>query len=55
MHYWLGHPHNLLLMMSAEAGIPAALLLYGLVGWVIVQGVLALRIMKGYRLIYFTF
>lgn len=55
MHYWLGHPHNLLLMMSAEAGIPAALLLYGLVGWVMAQGVLVLRIMNGDRLIYFTF
>ncbi|MCY7273653.1 MAG: hypothetical protein LH702_07890, partial [Phormidesmis sp. CAN_BIN44] len=48
-------PHNLLLMMSAEAGIPAALWLYGLVGWVMAQGVLALRIMNGDRLIYFTF
>ena len=55
MHYWLGHPHNLLLMMSAEAGIPAALLLYGLVGWVMAQGVLALRSMGDERLIYFTF
>ncbi|MCY7278872.1 MAG: hypothetical protein LH702_35335, partial [Phormidesmis sp. CAN_BIN44] len=55
MHYWLGHPHNVLLMMSAEAGIPAALLLYGLVGWVMAQGVLALREMNSDRLIYFTF
>ena len=55
MHYWLGHPHNLLLMMSAEAGIPAALLLYGLVGWVMAQGVLALKNMDDDRLIYFTF
>ena len=55
MHYWLGHPHNLLLMISAEAGIPAALLLYGLVGWVMAQGVLALRTLNGDRLIYFTF
>ena len=55
MHYWLGHPHNLLLMISAEAGIPAALLLYGLVGWVMAQGVLTLRNMDGDRLIYFTF
>ena len=55
MHYWLGHPHNLLLMMSAEAGIPAALLLYGLVGWVMAQGMLALRSMDDDRLIYFTF
>ena len=55
MHYWLGHPHNLLLMMSAEAGIPAALLFYGLVGWVMAQGVLVLKSMDDDRLIYFTF
>lgn len=38
-HYWLGHPHNLFLMMSAETGLPGALLLYGLVGWIMAQGV----------------
>ena len=36
---WLGHPHNLALMMSAETGIPATLLLFGLVGWVMFRGV----------------
>jgi len=40
-HFWLGHPHNLLLMISAEAGIPAALLLFGLVGWIVAHGWLA--------------
>ncbi len=35
---WLGHPHNLLLMISAEAGIPAVLLLFGLVGWMVAKG-----------------
>ncbi|MEO0947380.1 MAG: O-antigen ligase family protein [Cyanobacteria bacterium J06641_5] len=30
---WLGHPHNLLLMLTAEFGLPATLLLFGLVGW----------------------
>ncbi len=34
---WLGHPHNLLLMVSAEAGVPAALLLFGLVGWMLTK------------------
>jgi O-antigen ligase len=43
MHYWLGHPHNLFLMMSAETGLPGALLLYGLVGWIMAQSVLWLR------------
>ncbi len=39
---WLGHPHNLLLMFTAETGIPATLLFFGLVGWILVQGVLSL-------------
>lgn len=43
MHYWLGHPHNLFLMMAAETGFPGALLLYGLVGWIMAQGVLFMR------------
>lgn len=42
MHYFIGHPHNLLLMLSAETGFPAALLFFGLVGWIIVQGSLLL-------------
>ncbi len=42
MHLWLGHPHNLLLMLMAETGIPATLLFCGLIGWILVQGVLFL-------------
>lgn len=30
---WLGHPHNLFLMLAAEIGLPATLLLFVLVGW----------------------
>jgi O-antigen ligase len=40
---YLGHPHNLLLMLLAETGWPATLLLVVLVGWVMVQGALYLR------------
>jgi len=40
MHLWLGHPHNLLLMLTAETGIPATILLFSLVGWILFQGVL---------------
>lgn len=40
---WMGHPHNLFLMLSAETGIPAALMLCGLVGWVLAKGVLCWR------------
>ncbi len=40
---WMGHPHNLFLMLSAETGIPGVLLLSGLVGWILAQGVLVLQ------------
>ncbi|MBE9125042.1 MULTISPECIES: O-antigen ligase family protein [unclassified Coleofasciculus] len=40
MNLWLGHPHNLLLMLAAETGIPATVLFFSLVGWVLIQGVL---------------
>ena len=43
MHLWLGHPHNLLLMLTAETGIPGALLFCGWVIWVVIQGVQLLR------------
>jgi O-antigen ligase len=42
MQQWLGHPHSLILMLTAETGIPATLLLFGLVGWVLARGVLLL-------------
>ncbi|HEY9651714.1 MAG TPA: O-antigen ligase family protein [Coleofasciculaceae cyanobacterium] len=43
MQLWLGHPHNLLLMLTAETGIPATLFFCGLIGWVLAQGVLLLK------------
>ena len=39
MQEWLGHPHSLILMLTAETGIPATLLLFGLVAWVLARGV----------------
>ncbi|AFY75739.1 lipid A core-O-antigen ligase-like enyme [Pleurocapsa sp. PCC 7327] len=45
MGLWLGHPHNLFLMLLAEIGIPGTLLLSGLVGWVIFE---ALRLIKNW-------
>ncbi|MEG4986136.1 O-antigen ligase family protein [Microcoleus sp. BR0-C5] len=42
MQEWLGHPHSLMLMLTAETGIPATVLLFGLVGWVLARGVLLL-------------
>ncbi|NER48059.1 MAG: polymerase [Symploca sp. SIO1A3] len=43
MGIWLGHPHNLPLMLTAETGIPATVFLFGLVGWIMVQGVQLLK------------
>lgn len=40
---YMGHPHNLFLMLSAETGIPATLLLSGIVAWVLAQGIFLLR------------
>lgn len=53
MNYWLGHPHNLFLMMSAETGFIVTALLYGLVGWIVAQGVLQCRVQP--NRMYFTF
>jgi O-antigen ligase len=44
MQLWLGHPHSLFLMLSAETGLPATFLLIGIVGWILVQG-----LATGYR------
>ena len=58
MHLWLGHPHNLFLMLAAEIGIPATIFFCGLVGWVIVQGVLLLQNWSGKaadKLIFFSY
>jgi O-antigen ligase len=42
MQQWLGHPHSLILMLTAETGIPATLCFLGLVGWILARGVLLL-------------
>jgi O-antigen ligase len=44
MQLWLGHPHNILLMLTAETGIPATLLFCSLIGWILAQAVLLLSI-----------
>lgn len=36
---WLGHPHNLYLMLISEMGIPFAGLFIAMVGWVLAKGV----------------
>ncbi len=53
---WLGHPHNLFLMLSAETGLPVTLLFCGLLAWVFIRGVRSLRIIpKQDRLIFFSY
>lgn len=53
---WLGHPHNLFFMLSAETGLPATLLFYGLVGWILAQSVFTWRKLEPHhQRIYFTF
>ncbi len=37
-HVWLGYPHNLLLMLSSNLGIPATIAIFGFVGWILMQG-----------------
>ena len=39
MNVWMGHPHNLFLMLLAEIGIPGTLLFCSLVGRVVFKGV----------------
>ncbi|MGD1717553.1 O-antigen ligase family protein [Dapis sp. BLCC M172] len=60
MQTWLGHPHNLFLMLTAETGIPAALFFFGWVGWILGRGVLLFVNWsdvnsRGDRLIFFSY
>ncbi|NES84606.1 MAG: O-antigen ligase family protein [Moorea sp. SIO2B7] len=50
IHEWFGHPHNLFLMLMAEAGVPMMLLLSGLVGWAIAQAVILIVIWSTFSL-----
>jgi O-antigen ligase len=44
MHFALGHPHNLLLMLTAETGIPATILFCSLIAWILAQAILLLKV-----------
>ncbi|MCU0550758.1 MAG: O-antigen ligase family protein [Leptolyngbya sp. Prado105] len=56
MQLWMGHPHNLFFMLSSESGLPAALMFYGLVGWIVAQGFWTWKALSSEnRQIYFTF
>lgn len=55
----LGHPHNSLLMLSAETGFPCTLLFCGLLGWILIASIQLLwkskYIESENRLIFFTY
>ncbi|TVP62119.1 MAG: O-antigen ligase family protein [Nodularia sp. (in: Bacteria)] len=55
----LGHPHNLFLMLSAETGLPSALLFFGCLAWIWLAGVQLLQksksLAKTDRLIIFSY
>ncbi|MGB3761096.1 MAG: O-antigen ligase family protein [Rivularia sp. (in: cyanobacteria)] len=56
MNLWLGHPHNLFLMLSAETGLITTLLFFGLLGWVFIKGVRLLRVIpKEDKLLFFSY
>ncbi|MEM6754052.1 MAG: O-antigen ligase family protein [Cyanobacteria bacterium P01_C01_bin.38] len=56
MNLWLGHPHNLFLMLSAETGIVTTLLFCGLLAWIFIKGVRLLQIApKQDKLIIFSY
>lgn len=43
MQTWMGHPHNLFLMLTAETGIPIALALSCFVAWIMIQAIRSWR------------
>lgn len=56
VNFWLGHPHNLFLMLSAEAGIFATLLLIAIVGSTMTQAVILLnQSSNNSKLIFFSY
>ncbi|MEM7726520.1 MAG: O-antigen ligase family protein [Cyanobacteria bacterium P01_A01_bin.45] len=59
MGLWLGHPHNLFLMLSAEAGIIASLFFYGLLLWIILNSFRYLKrsknIYENDKIIFFSY
>ncbi len=58
MNVWLGHPHNLFLMMFAEMGIPSTLFFMLIVGIILTQGFLLFKNSLTHpsdRLIYYSY
>lgn len=57
MNYWFGHPHNFFLMLSAETGIIAAMLLIAVVAFIMIQAVKFFSDLSGkdFQLIFFSY
>ncbi|CDN14143.1 MAG: O-antigen ligase family protein [Richelia sp.] len=58
MDVWLGHPHNLFLMLSAETGLPATLLFCGLFATIAITSIKSLRtttLSSAYKSILFSY
>jgi O-antigen ligase len=55
MDVWLGHPHNLYLMLMAETGIPVTVSIMLLVGWILTQAVLILPHLREEKIIFLTY
>ena len=56
MNLWLGHPHNLFLMLSAETGLLATLLFCSLLGWIFIKSVRSLQVIpQEEKLIFFSY
>ena len=59
MQIWLGHPHNLFLMLSAETGLPATIMFCGLLAWILIAGIKVfikfVNFQKEGRLIFFSY
>lgn len=58
-HLWFGHPHNIILMLSANLGLPATIIFVSLIGWIIARAVILFidfpSELRHSRTIFFTF
>ncbi|HEY9704792.1 MAG TPA: polymerase, partial [Allocoleopsis sp.] len=53
---WLGHPHNLFLMLAGEMGIPATIFFCAIIGFILAKTILLLKQFTGEeRLILFSY
>jgi O-antigen ligase len=46
MNIWLGHPHNIFLMLSAETGVILTLYFCGLIGYILARAIILLKQIK---------